>query len=71
MVRKQCALSKSGQKTTSNEGSLMAKARPCLVASRSLGPLVNRENTDERKACDPLQDQKSDILKRVDKRMFQ
>ena len=31
-VGKQGAMSKRGQKTTSNEGSPMAKARPCLVA---------------------------------------
>ena len=31
-VRKQSAMSKRGQKTTSNQGSPMAKARPCLVA---------------------------------------
>ena len=57
-VRKQSAMSKKGQKTTSNEGSPKAKARPCMVArdprseelsSRSLGSLVNPENTDERK----------------------
>ena len=57
-VRKQSALSKRGQKTTSNEGSPMAKARPCLVArdlgseeisSPSLGSLVHPVNTDERK----------------------
>ena len=57
-VRKQSAMSKRGQTTTSNEGSPKAKARPCLVArdprseelsSRSLGSLVNPGNTDERK----------------------
>ena len=31
-VRKQGAMTKRGQKTTSNEGSPMAKARPCLMA---------------------------------------
>ena len=31
-VRKQSAMPKRGQKMTSNEGSTMAKARPCLVA---------------------------------------
>ena len=75
-VRKQSALSKRGQKTTSNEGSPTAKAKPCLVAreqrseeisSRSLGSLVIPENADE---SNPTQIQKSDILKRVDKRMF-
>ena len=30
-VRKQSAMSKRGQKTTSNEGSPMVKAKPCLV----------------------------------------
>ena len=49
---------KRGQKTTSNEGSPTAKAKPCLVArdprsedisSRSLESLVNPVNTDERK----------------------
>ena len=35
-VRKQSAMSKMGQKTTSNEGSLMATARPCLVARDNL-----------------------------------
>ena len=49
-------------------------------SSQSLGYLVNQENADERKEVeialletvgDPLQDQKSDILKRVDKRMLQ
>ena len=48
-VRKQSAMSNTGQKTTSNGGSPMAKARPCLVArdprsedisSQSSGPLV-------------------------------
>ena len=57
-VRKQSAMSKRGQKTTSNEGSPKAKARQCLVArdqrseelsSRSLGSLVNPGSTDERK----------------------
>ena len=57
-VGKQGAMSKRGQKTTSNEGSPMAKARPCLVArdrrseepsSRSLGSLVNPVNANERK----------------------
>ena len=51
-------MSKRGQKTTSNEGSPMAKARPFLVArvqrseeifSRSLGYLVKMEKADERK----------------------
>ena len=51
-------MSKRGQKTPSNEGSPMAKARPCLVArdprseqipSQSLGSLVNPVNADERK----------------------
>ena len=31
-VRKQSAMSKRGQEATSNQGSRMAKARPCLVA---------------------------------------
>ena len=44
-----------GQKTTSNDSSPMAKARPCLVArdprseeisSQSLGSLVNPEDSD-------------------------
>ena len=57
-IGKQSAMSKRGQKATSNEGSPTAKARPCLVArdprseeisSRSLGSLVNLGNTDERK----------------------
>ena len=57
-VRKQSAMSKRGQKTTSNEGSPMVKAKPSLVlreqrseeiSSRSLGSLVNPENVDERK----------------------
>ena len=48
--RKQGAMSKRGQKTTSNEGSPMAKAKPCLVARdprseencpQSFGSLVN------------------------------
>ena len=78
-VRKQSAMSKRGQKTTSNEGSPTAKAKPCLVlrkreqrseetSSRSLGSWVNPEYADE---SNPAQIQKSDILKRVDKRMFQ
>ena len=55
-VRKKNAMSKRGQKTISNEGSPMAKARPFLVAreqrteeisARSLGSLVNPENADE------------------------
>ena len=57
-VRKQSAMSKRGQEATSNEGSPMARARPCLVArdprseeisSQSLGYLVNPVNTDQRK----------------------
>ena len=57
-VGKQSALSKRGQKTTSNEGSPTAKAKPCLVlgeqrseetTSRSLESLVNPWNADERK----------------------
>ena len=49
-VGKQSAMSERGQKTTSNEGSPTAKAKPCLVSrdarneeisSRSLGSLVN------------------------------
>ena len=57
-VRNQSATSKRGQKTTSNEGFSMAKARPCLVArdsrsekisSQSLGSLVNPVNTEENK----------------------
>ena len=57
-VRKQSAMSKRGQKTTSNEGFSMAEARPCLVArdprsedifSRSLESLVDPVNTNERK----------------------
>ena len=84
-VRKQSAMSKRGQKTPSNEGSPMAKARPCLVArdprseqipSQSLGSLVNpgipmNEKKSMETACDPLQNQKSDTLKIGDKRMFQ
>ena len=55
--RKQSAMTKRSQKTTSNEGSPTAKATPCLVlgeqknedtSSRSLGSLFNPENTDER-----------------------
>ena len=51
-------MSKRGRKTTSNEGSPVAKARPCLVvrdrrseeiSSQSLGSLVDLVNTDERK----------------------
>ena len=53
-------MSKRGQKTTSNEGSPTAKAKPCLVlrerehmsediSSQSLGSRVNLENADERK----------------------
>ena len=78
---------KRGQKTTSNEGSPMAKVRPCLVArdprseeisSQSLGSPVNPGLPGKEKKskqlpgnwCDPTQDQNSDILKRVDKRMF-
>ena len=57
-VRKQSAMSKKGQKTTSNEGSPTAKAKPCLVlreqrgeeiTTRSLGSLVNPGFADERK----------------------
>ena len=57
-VRKQSAMSKRGQKTTSNESSPTAKAKPCLVlreqrgeeiSSRCLGYLVNPWNADERK----------------------
>ena len=57
-VRKQSAMSKRGQEATSNEGSPMAKTRPCLVArdpqseeisSQILGSQVNPGNTDERK----------------------
>ena len=33
-VRKQGAMAKRGQKTTSNEGSPLVKARPCLVARK-------------------------------------
>ena len=49
------------KKATSNEGSPMAKARPCLVArdqrsedisSQSLGSLVNPVNTDEREEAE-------------------
>ena len=56
-VGKQSAMSKRGHKTTSNEGSPKANARPCLVlreqrskeiSSRSLGSLVNPVNADER-----------------------
>ena len=53
----------------------------CTSANEESGPLVNNALlTDEKKRsrkniqgnwCDPLQDQKSDILKRVDKRMCQ
>ena len=55
---KQSAMSKRGQKTTSNDCSPTAKAKPCLVlreqrseaiSSRSLGSLVNTVNADERK----------------------
>ena len=51
-------MSKRGQDATSDEGSPMAKARPCLVArdsrsaeisSRSLRSLANPGNTDEGK----------------------
>ena len=51
-------MSNRGQEMTSNEGSPMAKSRPCLVAcdprseeisSKNLGYLVNLGNTDERK----------------------
>ena len=58
-IDKQSAMSKRGQKTTSNEGSPTAKAKPCLVlrkqrneeiSSRSLGSLVNLGNADERKS---------------------
>ena len=54
-VRKQSALSKRGQEATSNEGSPMAKAKPCLVArdprseensSQNLGYPVNPGNVD-------------------------
>ena len=86
-VIKKSAMSKRGQKTTSNEGSPMAKARPCLVArdprseeisSRSLGFLVNlgipmkeKKSKQQLEAVgDSLQDQKSDTLKRIDKRML-
>ena len=57
-VRKQSAMFKRGQKTTSNEGSPTAKAKPYLVLpelrseeiiSRVLGSLVNPEYADERK----------------------
>ena len=57
-VGKQSAMSKRGQKTTSNEGSLTVKAKPCPVArdakseeisSRSLGSLVNPGDADESK----------------------
>ena len=57
-VRKQSAMSKRGQKTTSNEGSPTAEAKPYLVlpekrseeiSSRSWGAMVNLEYTDERK----------------------
>ena len=57
-VGKHCAMSKRGQEATSNEGSPMVKARPCLVArdsrsevisSGSLGSLVNLGECDERK----------------------
>ena len=57
-MEKQNAMSKRGQKTTSNEGSPTAKAKPALVlreqrsegiSSRSLGSLVNPMNADERK----------------------
>ena len=74
-VRKQSAKSKSGQKTTSNEGSPTAKAKPCLVlreqrseeiSSRSLGSLVNPENADERNEVV----QASRQLVQSDKKMF-
>ena len=54
-VRKQSAMSKRGQEATSNEGSPMAKAKPCLVArdlrseensSQNLGYPVNPVNVD-------------------------
>ena len=57
-IGKQNAMSKRGQKTTSNEGSPTAKAKPGLllreqrsegISSRSLGSLVNPMNADERK----------------------
>ena len=58
-IGKQNAMSKRGQNTTSNEGSPMAKAKPCLVlrereqrrediSSQSLGSQVNPGYTDER-----------------------
>ena len=53
------AMSKRGQKTTSNEGSPTAKARPInlvarqqeseVISSRSFRSLVNPVNDDERK----------------------
>ena len=57
-VRKQSAMSKRGQKTTSNESSPTAKAKSCLVlreqrdeeiSSRCLGFLVNPCDADDRK----------------------
>ena len=57
-VGKKSAMSKRCQKTTSDEGSPTAKAKPFLVlpekrseeiSSRSLGSLVNPEYADERK----------------------
>ena len=80
---------KRGHEATSNEGSPMAKARPCLVArdprseeisSQSLVYLVNPENKNERKEVEiaagiswrfASRSEKSDTLKRVDKRMLQ
>ena len=49
-VRKQSAMSKRGQKATSNEGSPMAKSEkmPGEDSSQSLGYLVHPGNTDER-----------------------
>ena len=57
-IGKQNAMSKRSQNTTSNEGSPMAKAKPCLVSreqeceeisSPSLGSWVNPGYADERK----------------------
>ena len=59
-IGQQNAMSKSGQKTTTNEGSPTATAKPCLVSrereqrseeisSQSLGSRVNPGNADERR----------------------
>ena len=76
-VGNQSAMSKRGQEAISNEGSPMAKPRPGIPVNVRHINLVMRSPRSEEgansiwKLGDPLHDQKSDFLKRIDKRMLQ